>query len=222
MKIKGKEKITKYKYLVMFDLASHVTGICLWDIQKHSPISTQIIKVPSSCESKVLQLGISLKEYFETLVEQGIDLKEILVYKEAMPTQVHGGSSTIQTFIALAKSHAVLELFLSQNNIDSYDDIGVYPASTHAHFRHLLNLEAKEKVDKEKIREYVLEKYNLSEITFDESDAIFLAQTFVESKWNKDIQEEIREIKRHKKTLKAQHAIIECDNKITFLESLKI
>ena len=141
MKIQFKKTLSAYKYLVMFDLASRISGVCLWDIQHHTPIKTHVITVASTCETKTQQLYLEIEKYFIQLREEGIEWKDILVYQEAMPTQVHGGSSTIQTFIALAKSHAVLDLFLANNNIDFYDDIGVYPASTHAHFRHLCNLD---------------------------------------------------------------------------------
>ena len=222
MKIRTKKSLSGYKYLVVFDLASRITGVCLWSIAEHRPITTQVIKVNATCESKIKQLYVEIQAYFQQLQQQNIDLKDILVCKEAMPTQVHGGSSTIQTFIALAKSHAILDLFLENNNIDFYDDCGIYPASTHAYFRHIMDLNTQDKVTKEDVRQYVMSKYGLADISLDESDAVFLAETFVGAKWNRDLDEAIREVKRHKKELKAQHAIEQCNEEIEFLLSLKI
>ena len=218
--IKGKIKLNTYKYLVMFDLASKITGVCLWDLQSHKPIQTEVIKVDTSAGLPVASLYDALDGYFNA-ISQIVPLESVLVYKEAMPTQLRGGSSTVQTFIALARSHAVLDLYLDQHNIDSYDTIGVYPASTHAYFKHLKGLGNADKVDKQMVNEYVRQQYDLPALTLDESDAVFLAETFVRSKWNRDIDELVREVKRHKKTLKASHAINECDNKIGILLSLK-
>ena len=221
MEVKNKKALNEYKYLVVFDLASKISGICLWDIEKHKPIKTSVIEV-KTCDSKIKQLYNEIQLYFKTLEATGIQMNEILVCKEAMPTQVHSSASTIQTFIALAKSHAILDLFLINNNIDFYDEIGIYPISTHAYFRHLKELDKKEKVDKKMINQFVQQKYNIHCGTLDESDAVFLAQTFVDVKWNRDLDESIKEVKRHKKTLKATHAIKEQEEEIKRLNSLKI
>lgn len=220
MYIKGKESLNKYKYLVMFDLASKVTGVCLWDLQKNEPLQTGVLKIDTSVGLPVASLYDALDKYFDA-IGQVVPLEEVLVYKEAMPTQLRGGSSTVQTFIALARSHAVLDLYLDQHNMVSYDVTGIYPASTHAYFKHIKGLGVADKVDKQMINEYVRERYEIDELTLDESDAVFLAETFVMSKWNRDIDELVREVKRHKKTLKASHAINECNNKIELLLSLK-
>lgn len=221
MEVKNKKVLNEYKYLVVFDLASKISGVCLWDIEKHRPIKTNVIEV-KTCDSKIKQLYDEIQLYFKTLEASGIQMSEILVCKEAMPTQVHSSASTIQTFIALAKSHAILDLFLINNNIDFYDEIGIYPISTHAYFRHLKELDGKEKVDKKMISQFVQQEYNIHCRTLDESDAVFLAQTFVDVKWNRDLDESIREVKRHKKTLKAAHAIKEQEEEIKRLNSLKI
>ena len=220
MYVKGKVKLNTYKYLVMFDLASKITGVCLWDLTKDEPIQTGVLKIDISAGLPVASLYDALEKYFNA-ISKIVSLDDILVYKEAMPTQLRGGSSTVQTFIALARSHAILDLYLDQHDIDSYDVTGVYPASTHAYFKHVKGLGAADKVDKQMINDYVRERYHIDELTLDESYAVFLAETFIKSKWNRDIDELVREVKRHKKTLKAPHAINECNNKIEVLLSLK-
>lgn len=222
MEIKFRHKLTDYKYLVMFDLASKNTGVCLWDIQNKAPVSTYKISVTETGLNKELDLYNALDEYFQHLFSQGILRKDLLVSKEAMPTQLRGGSSTVQTFIALAKAHAVLNLYLARSEIPTYDSIGLYPASTHAYLRKLRGWDTSTKVAKDDIKYYVIENYKVSDnLSFDEYDAIFLALTFMNIKFNKDLEEAIKDIKRHKKTLKSPHAIASCDETIAFLNGLK-
>lgn len=222
MVIQGKKGLNEYKYLVMFDLASHNTGVCLWDIENNIPVKTFSIVADKVDGIFVSNLYKQLDIFFNKLLDMGIKKEEVFVSKEAMPVQLRGGSSTVQTFIAMAKAHAILDLFLDQHDIDVYDYKGVYPATTHAYLKKLLGEDVKKTVDKKDIKEYVTKTYGIEVNNFDESDATFLAATLVESKWDKDIQEEIKEVKRHKKTLKANKAIADCDAKLEFLISLII
>ena len=218
MVIQGKKSLEDYKYLVMFDLASHNSGVCLWDIQANSPLEAFSIVANKVDGVFVSELYNQLGVFFDKLKERGIKKEEIFVSKEAMPVQLRGGSSTVQTFIAMAKAHAILDLFLEQHNIDVYDYKGVYPATTHAYLKRLLGEDCKKTVDKKDIKEYVVKNYKIEVSNLDESDAVFLADTLVNSKWNKDIQEKIKEIKKHKKELKMKKAIQECDLQIEDLE----
>lgn len=222
MQIKFTKKITDYKYLIMFDLASKVSGVCLWDLTQNIPISTDKIIVSGELELPVAEQYLLIEQYFQKIqTKYHINKEEILVSFEAAPAQIRSGNaSTIQTFIALAKSHAILDYFLYSNNIATYDYVGVYPITTHAFFKQIMGWGKDDKVKKEDIREYLYKEYHLSDLSLDESDAVFLAQTLVKSKWNKDIQEKIREKKRHKKTLKAPHAIKAIEEEIAFLNDI--
>ena len=223
MIVKFSKEITDYKYLVMFDLASKKTGVCLYDIYKNEPIHTSMIIV-NNHELGIVDLYNLIDEYFKKLVKNGISLSDIFVSFESMPTQIRSGKgSTIQTFLALAKAHAILDLYLYQHDIDVYDYVGIYPITTHNYLKKILNKSKVDKVDKDDIKKYVVDYYKLKQdITFDESDAVFLAKTLIDVKWNKDIDEEIKVKKRHKKTLKAQHAIKNVDDQIKELERKKI
>ena len=222
MEIKFQKHLSDYKYVVMFDLASKITGVCLWDIQNHRPAQTSIIDVTKCKTLPVAALYDQLDAFFSGLNKMGISLSDILVYKEAMPSQIHGAATTIQTFIDLARSHGILDLYCAQHNIDVFDYTGVYPITWHCYLRKLRGWDNKHPVDKKDTRDYLYETYNLSNLILDESDAVFLAQTFVELVWNKQIDEQIREVKRHRKTLKAAHAINSCDEEIKRLDGLKI
>ena len=222
MEIKYKKSLKDYKYLIMFDLASKITGVCIYDLIKEKPIKTQVITVKGKNTLPVVELFNSLDNFFTEITKKGILREDILVSFEAMPTQMHSAASTIQTFMALAKSHAILDLYLAQNNIDVYDHVGVYPISTHSYYKKMANVSKEQKVTKEDIRNYVIELYpELKDITLDESDAVFLAKTFIEVKWNKDLDEEIRAWKKHGKTLKINSAIKKNEEKINFLKKIK-
>ncbi len=223
MQIKFKKALSEYQYILMFDLASKKTGVCLWDIKRSIPIYTKQIITKSDAELPAQGLKEVINECVEEIIQKyNIQKDYILFYQEAMPTQVHGGSSTVQTFIALARSHAVLDLYTYEKGFAIYDYVGVYPISTHSYLKKLNGWDNKHKVDKTDIQKYVEENYGLKNLTPDEYDAVFLAKTFVDVKWNKDLDEEIRNIKRHKKELKAQHSIAQCDAEIERLDNLRI
>lgn len=221
MEIKGKYKITDFDYLIMFDLASRVSGVCVWDIKKKRPYGIYKIEVDKEkTELPAAELYNKIDLLFSELGEK-VNLKKAFVSKEAMPNQVHGGNSTIQTFIALARSHAILDYYTYEHEIPVYDYVGVYPISTHSYLKKILGKDKNYKVQKTDIKDYVQSTYGLDVEILDESDAVFLAQTLIESKWNKDLQELIKEEKRHKKELKMKAAIEKSDKEIARMENLK-
>ena len=225
MEIKFKRSINDFQYLLMFDLASRNTGVCLWDIQKQSPVLTSTLKVEGKEELPAAELLDLIIHFTNSLVTRvgPFDIKKLLVVKEAMPTQLRGGSSTVQTFIALARSHCTLDTVMYQNKIAMYDYVGIYPITWHNYFKKVACLGKDDKVTKEAVHEYVVSKYNLDkDMSLDESDAVFMCETFFAVKWNNDLKERIAEVKRHRKTLKAPHAIKLCDEEIERLNGLKI
>lgn len=223
MEIKFRKKIGSYKYLIMFDLASKITGVCVWNIEKGEPMCTSVINVKGDGELPFAELKAKINNFFDEF-DKEFGLKNCFVSKEMMPTQIHGGSSTVQTFVALAKSHAILDVCCYERGIPCYDYKGVAPATTHAYYRHLKELTPKDKVTKEMVRDYLYEIFSkqMKTTTLDETDAVFLAKTLCEVKWDNDIDEKIRKEKRHRKTLKAAHAIAAVDAEIERLKNLKI
>lgn len=222
MEIKGVTSIKKYHYLIMFDLASYTTGVCVWDIKKNKPHLTRVLKVKNTAQLAIADLEVEIRSFFEELVLLGIHSSEVVVACEAMPMQA-GKFTTIKTLLSLAQAHAVLNLYCHKNNIDVYDYVGIAPASWRAHYKRVLNLPAKTPVTKEDVNAYVVKHYELQyKLTCDESDAVFLCATLMDYKYNEDIKELIRAEKRHKKSLKAKHAIQAVDVKIAALEQLKI
>ncbi len=222
MEIKGKKKISDFDYLIMFDLASRVSGVCVWDIKKKRPYGVYKIEVDKEkVELPAAELYNKIGLLFGEL-EKEIDLTAVFVSKEAMPCQVHGGNSTIQTFLALARSHAILDYYMYEHNIPVYDYIGVYPISAHSYLKKIMGKDGNYKVQKTDIKDYVCDQYDLDIEVLDESDAVFLAQTLVESKWNKDLQGMIKEEKKHKKGLKIKSAVEKHNQEIDRLENLEV
>lgn len=148
-------------------------------------------------------------------------MKKVLISKESAPLQA-GKFTTAQTLIALGKSHAILDLYCVLRGFYVYDYVGISPATTHSYLKKLNNWDSKHPVQKEDILAFLQQEYKVGNISLDESDAVFLAITLIGVHWNKQIDEEIREVKRHKKTLKAKHAIQSCDDRISELLILKI
>ena len=225
MQVKFKKGINDFKYLVMFDLASKNTGVCLWDLQKNEPILTQTLRVKGEVELPAAELLDLIIRFFNDLVFSigGVSNKDILVMKEAMPTQLRGSSSTVQTFLALARSHCTLDTCMFQNDMAMYDYVGIYPTTWHNYFKRIKGLDKDHKVEKEEVHEYVVSKYKLEQnISMDESDAVFMCEAFLNVKWDNDIKERVLEVKRHRKMLKAPHAIKLCDEEIERLNGLKI
>lgn len=191
-------------------------------MRSNKPLNTYIIKVNGEKELPSAELKEKIGKFLDSQLScLKTPKNRILVSFEAMPSQVHGGSSTISTFIALARSHAILDTYLFENDWDTYDYTGVYPISTHAYYKKLIEAPKDLKVTKELMRDYLVENYNITtKLSLDESDSIFLAKTLVEVKWNNDIDELIREQKRHRKTLKMAHAIAAVDEEIERLKQL--
>ena len=95
MQIRFKRHLEGYKYLIMFDLASKVSGVCVWDIKASKPLKTTKIELNKDTELDQRELFEAIDSFFKELFISGIDKKSILVYKEAMPVQVRGGHSTV-------------------------------------------------------------------------------------------------------------------------------
>lgn len=223
MEIKFVKKLSEYDYLVMFDLASKVTGVCVWNLKEGRPEYTERLVVKDGEYNKAAALINQIDGFFMRLKERlgSEDLSKVLVYRELCPMQ-QGRFTTAKTLIALGKAHAVLDIYLAGMKLDYFDLMGVAPATTHAYYRKLKGLGPSDKVEKADIRDYLVSEYGIpSDLTLDETDAIFLSKTFVDVFWDKEMDEAIRERKRHIKALKSANAIDKAKMEIEFLQSLK-
>ena len=223
MEAKFTKKLSDYRYLIMFDLASKSTGVCIWDIAEGKPVATTRIVVDGRTGNRARELWDGLDGFFVLFaLKHGAWQKNAIVYRELCPIQ-QGRFTTAKTLIALGKAHAVLDLYLAENGWDYYDLEGVSPSTTHAFFRRLRGLSPKDKVEKEDIRAYLAEEYGMDpDLNLDESDAAFLAKTFAECFWDQKIDEEMREERRHIRGLKAPAAIKAGRERLEYLASLKV
>ena len=165
-------------------------------------------------------------------------IPEIVVIKEKLPSQA-GGSSTIATLQALAKAHAVFDLTLYEAIEDCkplvpYDGCapcgvegkesegGIHAASVKALFRKITGLE---KPTKQDIRAAVVKMCvgeDISELREDISDSVAVAITLCEVKYNADIEEEKKALRRKIRSLKLDSAKEPYQKEIERLDSLKL
>jgi hypothetical protein len=206
-------------HILMFDLASHITGWCLYDSVRGIPLRHGLIVVDRDGPNPDYDLKEQLKKTISS-----VQSDDLIVSTEAMPTQLRGGSSTIKTFIAMAQAHSDLAIACAEAGVRMYDRIGVYPASTHAYLRRLLGKGKDFAPTKDDIRSYCCQlwRLNIESVSYDESDAMFLAKTLIDVKWDKDIDERIKDLKRHRKGLKEPSAIAKIDTEIAEVNSRRL
>lgn len=120
----------------------------------------------------------------------------------------------------LAKAHAVLELCVEHSGLIFYDEKGIHSISVKAMFRS----EENPKPTKTDIKNKVCEYYDLNskELSDDQSDSIALIYTLVNKKWNSDIDERVKVLKKEIKNLKVERAISERQEEIDKILSFKL
>ena len=200
---KFKKPLSEIDYIISFDLALYKTGISLYNIKQKSIVRTDKIEVSHNDETPVATLYTKLKEYLTSAVEKYGNL--LMIIKEAMPAQA-GRFTTIATLQTLAKAHAALDIAVAKvDGVDFYDETGVHAVSVKALFK----TEENPKPTKTDIKKAVCAYYGLEvgDLTDDESDSIAVIYTLVKKKWNADINEEIKRIKKEIKGLKQERAI---------------
>lgn len=213
------KQLNEYDYVLGVDLATYKTGVCLFDLTKKKFVLLQEIVVKKESEQKNLDLYYLLLDFCSNLKRYYPG--RILIVKEACPIQ-NGPHSTINTLQSLAASHAVLDICAGLNNgfMDLYDEKGIYTISVKALFKS----ESIPKPQKEDIRRELVKIYNLDDavLTDNISDAVGVVYTLFKRKWNEDIKEEIKELKKAIKGLKRDCAIQLKKEEILRLEQMKI
>lgn len=218
--VQNTRPLSGYSHIVSFDLSMKQTGAAVYDIEKNKVVYYKTI-VNTDLEARELSLFSLIKEFFDYLIEQNIckSLDALFVVKEQMPAQC-GFKTQISTLQTLAKAHAVLDLFLQMNSISVYNDSGVHSVSVKSYFK---KLTGHDKVTKEDIQEYLINYYGLeqsADMSLDVSDAIAVIHTLVHVVWNKNILEEIKELKKEIKKLSREAAVKSREDKIKKLENL--
>ncbi len=216
MEIKFKDKLENYDYIIGVDLASYKTGVCVYDIKQNCFVDSNVIEVSKQSEDKIFELYNKLDAFFIELLAKRSG--NYIIVKEACPSQ-NGPFSTISTLQSLAQAHAVLDIVATLHKIPFYDYRGVHSITVKSFFRTKEN----SKPQKEDIRKKIVEFYNLKddELTNDISDAMGVVHVFIHKKWNADIDQEIKNIKKEIKALIKEEAINIRKDKIQALEDIK-
>lgn len=221
--IKFSKKLSQYSYVLAFDLAKHLSGYSLIDINNNKVLLAGVIDTEKAHNEFVW-------DYF---YNQVINVMEkclnkigannagsVFITKERLPNQ-NGRFSTILTLQGLAQAHAVFDLAATHSGIDIYDYDGVHSTSVKAYFKTLTGID---KPQKEDIAKYIQDKFNdfnFKDYSLDVTDSVAVALTLINKKWNVDITEKIKEIKKEIRDAKSQTKVNKLSENIKFLEGLK-
>ncbi len=207
--------ITDFDYIVGFDLAYHKSGVAIYDIKSQKVVDTFKVVIKNGPEASIFDLYSTLGVTLDRISSKYKG--KILAIKEAMPLQC-GVFTTVQTLQQLAKAHAALDICLYERpeNYCVYDETGIHSISV----KSLFKKNKDDKPTKKDIQERLRNLYDLTglEITDDISDAIAVIYTLINKKWNSDIKDKIKELKKEIKTLKQESTI---KNRECFIDYLK-
>ena len=216
--IKFTKPLSDYSYILSFDLAKRLSGYTLYDIKKDKVILAGTIDTTKNKDEYIWS-------YFYNAVTDVIssldNKSNVFIVKERLPNQ-NGRFSTIDTLQGLAQAHAVFDLAVVHSGIEVYDYEGIHATSVKAYFKNLTDCE---KPQKEDIAEYLKQRFSdfdFSQYPFDVTDSLAVTLTLIDKKWNLDVAERIKELKKEQKSAKSENKIARLKDEIIRLESLKI
>ena len=216
--IKFLKPLQSYDYILSFDLAKINTGWSLIDFKNKKLVLSG--KISSECTNTDCIWYNFLCNMHKIFDEVRLISTKVLVVKEALPIQA-GKFTTIKTLQALAQTHAIFDLAVYQEGLDYYDEVGVYAISEKAVFSKLTEIEKPTKKDiLNELKKIYSGCDELEDL--DISDSIAVTHTLISAKWNSDIQTEIKELNKKNKTLVLEKKKQEIEQKISFLNTLKI
>ena len=219
--IKYQRKLNDFQYILSFDLAKRVSGYALWDFKNDKVLMAGVIDTrlaPSDFIWKFFydEVDKVIKKAQKII---GVNKSSLLfLTKEKLPTQ-NGPHSTIETLQGLAQAHSIFDLVASNAGIEMYDYEGIHSVSVKAYFKSLLI--DNEKPQKEDIAKYIKERFvgfDFGSLSLDVTDALAVAITLVEKKYDMDIKDEIKRIKKELKTYKSVAKKNELEEQIKHLQ----
>lgn len=213
--------LSNYDYSLSFDLAKHTTGWALVDIKNRRVIMSGAIIVQESLDSVWDDLYRQIVAVIQQTQERCLaEQKAFFVVKEKLPNQV-GAFTTIASLQALAQTHAVWELACVHTGAEVYDFEGVHAVSVKAFFKRQYGID---KPQKEDIARCVEMKYSFQTppTSMDITDAVAVVQTLTDYKWNADIKEHIKQLKKDLKKYKSPKKIRELTDAIENVQRLLI
>lgn len=218
--VKYNYNLSNYDYILSFDLAKQKTGWALVDIKSNRIENFGMIILDEKANSvwlniydKIVVILEDTKKYCQNLG------KRFFVLKEKLPNQA-GKFTTIASLQGLAQVHAIWELACEKSEVEIYDFDGVHSVSVKAFYKRKYEVE---KPQKEDIAKLVCENYcfDIGDSPLDITDAIACAQTLTEYKWNEDIKDKIKELKKEQKNYKTDKKKNQIAEEIQRLERLE-
>lgn len=247
--LKFSGSLRDYPFILSFDLAKNVAGWSLVDTRDdtYTVLDCGLIDMSKySKEDFWLEYKNRLIEVFilarYTLRSLFLDDAVILITKEKLPSQA-GVTSTIATLQALAKVHAIFELALDEMIARDpildplflpYDkpcpcgverketENGVHAASVKALFRKIIGIDKPTKQDIREAVSKICRGKDVSSLKEDISDSIAVTITLKEVKFNADIDEERKALRKKIRSLKSDSAKAPYLETMARLESFKL
>ena len=219
--VKFSKTLSNYDYILSFDLAKQKTGWALVDIKSNRIENFVMLVLDEKANSvwldvydKIIVVLKNVKKYCQNLG------KRFFVLKEKLPNQA-GRFTTIASLQGLAQVHAIWELACEKSEVEVYDFDGVHSVSVKAFYKRKYEIE---KPPKEDIAKLVCENYcfDIGDNPLDITDAIACVQTLVEYKWNEDIKDKIKELKKEQKNYKTDKKKNQITEEIRRLEMLEV
>ena len=219
--VKYNYDLSNYDYVLSFDLAKQKTGWALVDIKSNRIEDFGMIILDEKADSVWLNIYDKIAAVLENAKRYCSKLeKRFFVLKEKLPNQA-GKFTTIASLQGLAQVHAIWELVCDKSEVEIYDFDGVHSVSVKAFFKRKYEVE---KPQKEDIAKLVCENYcfDIGDNPLDITDAIACVQTLVEHKWNEDIKDKIKELKKEQKNYKTEKKKNQIAEEIQRLERLEV
>lgn len=219
--VKYNYNLSNYDYILSFDLAKQKTGWALVNIKSNKIEDFGMIVLDEKANSVWLNIYDKIVVVLESAKKHCQNLrKRFFVLKEKLPNQA-GKFTTIASLQGLAQVHAIWELACEKSEVEIYDFDGVHSVSVKAFYKRKYGIK---KPQKEDIAKLVYENYcfDIGNNPLDITDAIACVQTLTEYKWNEDIKDKIKELKKEQKNYKTDKKKNQIAEEIQRLERLEV
>lgn len=222
---KCKLRADDFKFVLSFDLSEMLTGWSLIDREVDKVEMVGMIDLHNNKSELIwTDFAQGVEDAFNavelTCERLGVDKSKVLVTKEKLPIQM-GMKSTITTLQTLSKCHGIFDLITYKRGFTVYDYDGIPAPSVRCYFKKITGVEKPDKVD---VAKYIYDRYkefDFEDTTYDVTDSIAVTITLLERNYDKDISEEIKNIKKEQKKYKTQKKKDQLQDEIVRLEGLK-